>query len=177
MTVLEQADIHASKIAAVFRPLGRGPLSKKHAMVAANLLGVHWTTVYRLRRKFLANPVASAVTPRRRGPSKGNHRLGGAVGRPGCRDQVRIELLRRNGSSGSGYRWLAPDPSCTVQSALARQDRGRRDWPCGEFRESSIQTMLLSLRAGHFAAGVANTASTLCIVQSGGRISATTLSV
>lgn len=79
MTALEQAERRASKIAEVLRPLGRGPLSKKHAVVAANLLGVHWTTVYRLRRKFLANPVASAVAPRRRGPSKGDHRLGGDV--------------------------------------------------------------------------------------------------
>ncbi len=75
MTALEQAERRASKIAEILRPLGRGPLSKKHAVVAANLLGVHWTTVYRLRRKFLANPVASAVASRRRGPSKGDHRL------------------------------------------------------------------------------------------------------
>jgi putative transposase len=79
MTVSEQADSRAAKVADVLRPLGRGPLSKKHAEVAANLLGVHWTTVYRLRRKFLANPVASAVAPKRRGPSQGGHRLGGAV--------------------------------------------------------------------------------------------------
>ncbi|RQS12111.1 hypothetical protein DIE06_27165 [Burkholderia sp. Bp8998] len=44
MTALEQADRRASKIADVLRRLGRGPLSKKHAVVAANLLGVHWTT-------------------------------------------------------------------------------------------------------------------------------------
>lgn len=79
MTALEQADRRASKIADVLCPLGRGLLSKKHAVIAANQLGVHWTTVYRLRRKFLANPVASAVAPRRRGPSKGDHRLGGDV--------------------------------------------------------------------------------------------------
>ncbi|WP_244439005.1 DDE-type integrase/transposase/recombinase [Paraburkholderia dilworthii] len=79
MTPSEGTDSRALKVADVLRPLGRGPLSKKHAMVAANLLGVHWTTVYRLRQKFLANPVASAVVPKRRGPSKGGHRLGSAV--------------------------------------------------------------------------------------------------
>ncbi|CAE6806862.1 hypothetical protein R69658_05226 [Paraburkholderia aspalathi] len=79
MTVSEEMDIRAAKVADVLRPLGRGPLSKKLAVLAANLLGVHWTTVYRLRRKFLQNPVASAVAPKRRGPSKGDRRLGGAV--------------------------------------------------------------------------------------------------
>ncbi|PRF53190.1 transposase, partial [Burkholderia multivorans] len=79
MTVSEEAVSRAEKVADVLRPLGRGPLSKKRAVSAANLLGVHWTTVYRLRRKFLANPVASAVIPKRRGPSESSHRLGGAV--------------------------------------------------------------------------------------------------
>lgn len=79
MTGLKETDSRAAKVADILRPLGRGPLSKKLAVVAANLLGVHWTTVYRLRRKFLANPVASAVAPKRRGPSKGDRRLGRAV--------------------------------------------------------------------------------------------------
>jgi len=69
----------AAKIADVLRPLGRGPLSKQQAVLAADLLGVHWTTVYRLRRRFLADPVASAVAPQRRGPSTGGRRLGAAV--------------------------------------------------------------------------------------------------
>ncbi|WP_304993847.1 Mu transposase C-terminal domain-containing protein [Burkholderia plantarii] len=45
-------------------------------MKAGQLLGVHWTTVYRLRQRFLANPVASAVKPRGRGPKAGGRRLG-----------------------------------------------------------------------------------------------------
>ena len=79
MTVSEETAIRAAKVADVLRPLGRGPLSKKLAIVAANLLGVHWTTVYRLRQRFLADPVASAVIPKRRGPSEGDRRLGRAV--------------------------------------------------------------------------------------------------
>lgn len=79
MTVSEETANRAAKVADVLRPLGRGPLSKKLAIVAANLLGVHWTTVYRLRQRFLADPVASAVIPKRRGPSEGDRRLGGAV--------------------------------------------------------------------------------------------------
>jgi len=70
MTALQETDSRAAKVADILRPLGRGPLAKKPAVVAANLLGVHWTTVYRFRRKFLANPVASAVAPKRRGPYK-----------------------------------------------------------------------------------------------------------
>lgn len=47
------------KIAEILRPLGTGPLSRQMAMRAAQLLNVHWTSVYRLRRRFLAHPVAS----------------------------------------------------------------------------------------------------------------------
>ena len=60
------------KIASVMRPLGTGPLSRKQAATAGKLLGVHWTHVYRLRRRFLANPVAAAVAPRSHGPKPGN---------------------------------------------------------------------------------------------------------
>jgi putative transposase len=67
----------AAKIADVLRPLGRGPLSKEQAVFAADLLGVHWTTVYRLRRRFLADPVAerrrsAAPRPFDGRPSVGN---------------------------------------------------------------------------------------------------------
>ena len=48
------------RIASVLRPLGRTPLTRKQAHVAANLLKVHWTHVYRLRRRFLASPVTSS---------------------------------------------------------------------------------------------------------------------
>jgi hypothetical protein len=54
---------------------GGGPLSREQAVLAGQLLGVHWTTVYRLRRRFLADPVASSVAPYRRGPSTGGGRL------------------------------------------------------------------------------------------------------
>jgi hypothetical protein len=43
----------AAQVAAVLRPIGRGPLSRAQAMLAGRLLGVHWTTVYRLRRRFV----------------------------------------------------------------------------------------------------------------------------
>ena len=42
------------KIASVLRPLGNGPLTREQAPLAAQLLNVHWTHVYRLRRRFLA---------------------------------------------------------------------------------------------------------------------------
>ncbi|TCW78892.1 transposase [Burkholderia sp. SRS-46] len=63
-------------VARILRPLGNGPLTKAQALKAAQLLDVHWTTIYRLRRRFLANPVASAVKPRGRGPKTGGRRLG-----------------------------------------------------------------------------------------------------
>jgi putative transposase len=41
-------------IARVLRPLRTGPLALKQAKQAAKLLDMHWTTVYRLRRRFLS---------------------------------------------------------------------------------------------------------------------------
>jgi len=55
------------KIASILLPLGSGPLTREQAVVASKLLGIHWTHVYRLRRRFLANPVASAVLPAKPG--------------------------------------------------------------------------------------------------------------
>ncbi|MGJ7524013.1 Mu transposase C-terminal domain-containing protein [Variovorax sp. LT1P1] len=62
------------KIASVLRPLGSMPLTREQALVASKLLGVHWTHVYRLRRRFLASPVASSVLPAKKGRKPG-HRL------------------------------------------------------------------------------------------------------
>lgn len=66
-------------IVRVLRPLGKAPLSRKQAERAGALLGIHWSTVYRLRRRFLANPVASALIPHDRGPKVGNPRLAATV--------------------------------------------------------------------------------------------------
>lgn len=71
MTVADDTGSRAAKVAAVLRPLGRGPLTRVQAVAAGYLLGVHWTTVYRLRRRFLADPVASAVAPLPRGTPPG----------------------------------------------------------------------------------------------------------
>jgi putative transposase len=62
-------------IARILRALGTQAMSKAQAERAAQLLGVHWTTVYRLRKRFLADPVASSVAPRAAGPAAGSHRL------------------------------------------------------------------------------------------------------
>ena len=51
------------QIARVLRPLGRGPMRREQAERAAQLLGIHWTTVYRLRARFLADPRTSALVP------------------------------------------------------------------------------------------------------------------
>ena len=58
-------------IARVLRPLGTKPMTKEQAVRAGQLLGVHHSTVYRLRRRFLADPVATSVAPSPRGPDPG----------------------------------------------------------------------------------------------------------
>ncbi|CAN7743312.1 DDE-type integrase/transposase/recombinase [Variovorax sp. LjRoot290] len=63
------------QIAKVFRALGDGPLSLSQAKAAAKLLGVSWSTVYRLRKRFLADPVASSLRPQAPGPSTGARTL------------------------------------------------------------------------------------------------------
>ena len=68
-----------AKIAELFRPLGAGPLSRKMAKRASQLLGVHWTSVYRLRRRFLAHPVASSLTPRNPGLKVGTRLIDSAL--------------------------------------------------------------------------------------------------
>src|SRR5258708_14663124 len=70
-----ESEDRENTVARVLRPLGSGPLTKAQALKAAQLLDVHWTTVYRLRQRFLVNPVASAVKPRERGPKTGGRRL------------------------------------------------------------------------------------------------------
>ncbi len=63
------------QVAKVLRTLGDGPLSLSQAKAAAKLLGVYWSTVYRLRRRFRSDPVASSVRPRAPGPSSGARTL------------------------------------------------------------------------------------------------------
>ena len=65
----------AARIARVLRPLGSKAMSMAQAQVAGKLLGLHWTTVYRLRKRFIEDPVATSVAPRAPGPSSGFRRL------------------------------------------------------------------------------------------------------
>lgn len=67
------------EIARVLRPLGNGQMTRSQAAMAARLLEVHWTTVYRLRQHFLRDPVASSLLPGRRGRVNEPQRLAAAV--------------------------------------------------------------------------------------------------
>ncbi|WP_436407772.1 helix-turn-helix domain-containing protein [Burkholderia cepacia] len=78
MASIDERAARAAKIASVLRPLGNGVLSRQQAERAAQLLGVHCTTVYRLRRRFLADSVASTLEPRQPGRATGG-RLDAAV--------------------------------------------------------------------------------------------------
>ena len=64
------------KLAKLLRPLGHRPMTRQQAERAAQLLGLHWTSVYRLRRKFLAKPVATSLLPKAPGRSTGDRFLG-----------------------------------------------------------------------------------------------------
>lgn len=61
--------------ARILRPLGNRPMSMEQAQRAAQLLGIHWTSVYRLRKRFLEHPVTSSLTARPTGPKVGSSRL------------------------------------------------------------------------------------------------------
>jgi len=82
-TELNMADTNATEreraIVRVLHPLGRGPLSRQQAKKAGELLGVHRSTIYRLRRRFLTDPVASALIPHNPGPKAGELHLPATV--------------------------------------------------------------------------------------------------
>ena len=67
------------QIARILRPLGQAPMTRAQAERAGQLLHVHWTTVYRLRRRFLRDPVTTSLVPNASGRLKEPHRLLGAV--------------------------------------------------------------------------------------------------
>ncbi|KAA0080907.1 transposase [Paraburkholderia sp. T12-10] len=67
------------EIARVLHPLGTKSMTRSQAAMAARLLGVHWTTVYRLRQRFLRDPVASSLIPGKRGRLNEPQRLAAAV--------------------------------------------------------------------------------------------------
>lgn len=77
------------RIARVLRPLGTKPMTRTQAVMAGKLLGMHWTSVYRLRRRFLGDPVATSVAPMLRGPKPGNKRVVAPV------EQVIADVLAR----------------------------------------------------------------------------------
>lgn len=79
MTEASSITARETQIARVLRPLGTAPMSRAQAATAGRLLGIHWTSVYRLRRRFLQDPVASALLPRKDGRTHDPQRLAGNV--------------------------------------------------------------------------------------------------
>ncbi len=67
------------KIARVLRPLGDGPMRREQAERAAQLLGLHWTTIYRLRMRFLRDSLTASLAPSRGGRRTAPRRLPGEV--------------------------------------------------------------------------------------------------
>lgn len=77
------------RISRVLRPLGNKPMSRAEAKLAGELLGLHWASVYRLRRHFLRDPVASSVASKDRGPKPGSKRLDARV------EEIIADVVRR----------------------------------------------------------------------------------
>ena len=50
-------------------------MTHEQAKRAGQLLGVHWTTVYRLRKRFLPNPVSSSLVRKKPGSRAGTRAL------------------------------------------------------------------------------------------------------
>lgn len=63
----------------VFRKLGTAPLPRKRAKKIGELLGLDTSSVYRLRRRFLQIPMASALILHGPGPRPGELRLDATV--------------------------------------------------------------------------------------------------
>lgn len=77
------------QIARILRPLGTAPLAREQAERAAQLLAVHPSTVYRLRRRYLQDPVASSLVPRPSGRRDAPRRLSQPI------EAVLIDVVER----------------------------------------------------------------------------------
>ncbi len=64
-------------------------MSMEQAKTAAQLLGVHWTTVYRLRKRYLLDPVTSSIAARPSGPKDGACRI-----EPGAESAIAVTLTK-----------------------------------------------------------------------------------
>jgi putative transposase len=113
MTADEEEGKRAAKVEEVLRPLGQRPLTRDQRVAVRKLLGTHWTIHYRLRRRFLADLVASAMSGRSCGPKSGDRRLAAAnyhitndviLRRPVRRRAVRSGLLEKEGVAVFSYR-------------------------------------------------------------------------
>ena len=72
MTKPSDPDISKARL---LRTLAGQPMSMEQAQRAAQLLGVHWTTVYRLRKRYTLDPVTSSIAARPPGPKDGSQRI------------------------------------------------------------------------------------------------------
>lgn len=68
----EEPDECELAAAQIFRPLGQAPLTRKQAALAGQLLGLHCSSVYRLRRRFLEDPVTASLLRLRQDHGEGN---------------------------------------------------------------------------------------------------------
>jgi len=71
----EEPDKRELAAAKIFLPLGQAPLTRKQALLAGQLLGLHRFSVYRLRRRFLEDPVAASLLLSPPGPRRGQYML------------------------------------------------------------------------------------------------------
>jgi hypothetical protein len=86
------------QIANVLRPLGTNPLTREQAQTASKLLDIHWSHVYRLRRRFLASPVVSSVVP-----AKKRHRISIGSTLPCCSSLGRRTARLRASRCSNGW--------------------------------------------------------------------------
>ena len=92
MTQDPDPEARNARIAKVLRTLGdRSTLRQTKA--AASLLGVSWSTLYRMRRRFRHDPVESSLVPKPPGPAKGRGKLSTEAER--VIEQVLTEWLPR----------------------------------------------------------------------------------
>lgn len=150
------------RIASVLRPLGTAPLARTQALVAAGLLKVHWTHVYRLRRRFLASPATSSVASRKAGRQPGHSaRSGGRVHHPGDTSSVDAPT---KAAGASIARPVQQDGSACLVAGLHQPSRNTVAERWALCREEQ-QALLASDLKAQKAPGNFNSTSLLDIVQ------------
>lgn len=99
-------------------------MTRAQAAMAARLLGLHPSSLYRLRRRFLTNPVLESIKPAPAGPKPGNKRVlrsGSRLCENSADTQSPGSAARRKGASPAAEPYV--DLTASIVNPSTRGDK------------------------------------------------------